>query len=162
LEDRERSSLAERAECLPSADPARIAPLRNFAVVTANLNMSDGRSTSVIAVIDSGAPRSFINAKAAEVLALSDADFVGKGATAAGLNAAQTTTARRLRMPQTTFGSWNLSDLELLLFDFPVFKVMGYDSRPAMIVGMDILAKRAFSIDRNGQGFCLLEMTTIR
>lgn len=155
LESADRIAGMPDEACVSNLLPDRAPTLRNFAIVPVTLTTADGHTATVAGIIDTGAPRSFINPAAIEALAIGDADYAADAETTAGFDHSKSVASRRLTLSGIRIGAWEEPDVEVSASDLPVFAATGLNARPAMILGMNLLDRRAFTLDRHGDAMCV-------
>lgn len=130
----------------------RRAPLERHGFTAHSLSPVTARLVSVTvridgepvqALIDTGAGRSVVNPRAARRLTTT----VGQGSAITGVDGV-TIASRTLDTPSSVaLGETVLARTKLVVADLPVFRTLGMDDRPAMILGADVLHRRAFILD---------------
>lgn len=148
------------ADCLtsPVADPRP--DVAGFSFVPAALaDAGSGRRAEVVAVVDSGASQTIMNWHAARGLGLVLGDArlrlreAGTPGFAADRKAAET---YLFTLDRFTAGGWSVAGAEVRIADLPVFKAVGLDDRPALILGADFLRQRPVAIGKGASRVCFL------
>lgn len=158
LSEAKRPPLGPGMICIPNARPQRNASMAGFALVEAQLRPSPSAApVPVVAVIDSGAARSIFNWPAARAIGLAPGDpRLTERARPSGINAGSTApSSYSFKLDGFVLAGWSVPVTEVRVSDFPVFDALGLASTPAVILGADILAKRAFGIGKGAAEFCL-------
>jgi hypothetical protein len=106
--------------------------------------------TSVTAVLDTGARKSFMNWRAARAAGVTPGS---KGMQAASRASGVTGHAFQYHTRQFQgigIGATTFRPSALAISDLPVFAPMGMDKAPSMIVGLDLMGDRRFIVDYPG------------
>jgi predicted aspartyl protease len=98
------------------------------------------QSTATPAILDTGAQRSIGNRALQRALGLHASDDANRAAVITGIAGGQTT-ADIIATPALHLGAISLAATNLLYADLPVFRSWGYHDRPALLLGMDLLAQ---------------------
>lgn len=142
------------ADCLPNALPQRAPSLQRFAF--AQVRAGDGqRAVEAVAVIDSGAAQTILNPPAARALGVVEGDARLRVRAQGTRGLGSTTTETWLyTLPSLRVGGAELAPLEVRLSALPVFAVLGLEQRPAMILGVDALLTRPWTVAAGGARVC--------
>lgn len=141
--------------CQPNALPERTASLRQFGFITLALGTP---GVEAIAVVDTGAAQTVLNAAAARALGLrtdgSDARVRMREKGTEGLGGgAQATWLYTL--PGMTGSGWQHPPMEVRISELPVFKAIGLEARPALILGADAMRDSQVDIGAGAARICL-------
>ncbi|KXU98584.1 hypothetical protein AB839_02365 [Stenotrophomonas sp. DDT-1] len=141
--------------CQPNALPGRDDGLRQFGFITLALGTP---GVDAIAVVDTGAAQTVLNAEAARALGLrtdgSDARVRAREEGTEGLGGgAQATWLYTL--PGMTGGNWQHPPMEVRISELPVFRAIGLEARPALILGADAMRGGQVDIGAGAARICL-------
>lgn len=102
------------------------------------------RLTPVRVMIDTGSPRSFINAALFNLVPgrASTIEFHARGVGQGDPSRTRTMTIRSLRIGGVCF-----DDADTLLADLEIFDSLGWADEPAIILGMDLLSRTRMTVD---------------
>lgn len=122
--------------------PIRLLPQVGLVVVDVSIG---GRVVG--AVLDTGAPRSFINWSAARAVGVTpDTRGLARGNGAGGATAHRFDYAT-FAFDRVALGPARPGRARLSIADLPVFPLLGMGERPGMILGIDLLGDKRFVID---------------
>lgn len=141
--------------CLANALPQRTAMLQRFGIVQAQLQ--DGTTvTPALAVVDTGAAQSVLNLEGLRALGLrtDDARLRPRASGTRGLGPTAVPTWL-YTLPELRIGTWTQRAREVRVSDLPVFKVIGMDTRAALILGIDLLGDTPVHIPVGATAVCL-------
>ena len=113
-----------------------------FAVLDAEIN-----GTDIAAVLDLGASHNVINAAATDALAFTPEDLASRTATIRGFSGNGEAPPLVEGNAMTT-GNWQVTDVELAVFDSPAFGALGLGETPAMFLGFPLFEGRSLVFDR--------------
>ena len=106
---------------------------------------------AIPAILDTGARGTIMNWAAARRLGLTE-DSPGLGRAGAIKGVTQHSTPTRTNVfGELRLGEAKVAKPEMRIADLPVFEVLGMNTGPAIIVGIDMLADRRFVIDHPGR-----------
>jgi len=148
-------SLAETSACQANALPGRSAPMAGFGFI--ELHMGEDR-VPVVAVVDTGAAQTVLNLAAAQALGLrtdgSDPRVRVREKGTRGLGAAVADTWLTT-LPSLQSGTWQHPPFEVRISALSIFKALGLDARPALILGADALLDTELTVAANATRICL-------
>ncbi|MBN4941464.1 retropepsin-like domain-containing protein [Stenotrophomonas maltophilia] len=141
--------------CQPNALPGRSARLHQFGFIMLTLGTP---GVEAVAVVDTGAAQTVLNAEAARALGLrtdgSDARVRLRAKGTEGLGGgAQATWLYTL--PGMNGGGWQHPSMEVRISELPVFKAIGLEARPALILGADAMRGGQVDIGAGAARICL-------
>ena len=141
--------------CQANALPGRSAGLRQFGFIMLTLGTP---GVEAVAVVDTGAAQTVLNAEAARALGLrtdgSDARVRLRAKGTEGLGGgAQATWLYTL--PGMNGGGWQHPSMEVRISELPVFKAIGLEARPALILGADAMRGGQVDIGAGAARICL-------
>lgn len=141
--------------CQANALPGRSAGLRQFGFIMLTLGTP---GVEAVAVVDTGAAQTVLNAEAARALGLrtdgSDARVRLRAKGTEGLGGgAQATWLYTL--PGMNGGGWQHPSMEVRISEVPVFKAIGLEARPALILGADAMRGGQVDIGAGAARICL-------
>lgn len=148
-------SLVHDDACLRNALPVRDASMQRFGFVQMQV---PGTDVEVIAVVDTGAAQTVLNAAAAAALGFrtdgSDARVTvrAKGTQGLGERVVETWLAP---LPGLRMGSWEHPTQEVRISELPVFASLGLKERPALILGADAMTDTRVQIGSGAEWICL-------
>lgn len=151
----EPGTLPDAPHCQANALPDRPAPMAGFGFI--ELRMGD-QGVPVIAVVDTGAAQTVLNVAAAEALGL---DLDGsdervrvreKGTRGLGTAVAETWL---YNLPVLRSNGWEHPPFEVRISALSIFKVLGLDTRPALILGADALLDSELAMAAQAARICL-------
>lgn len=147
--------------CIANALPDRPAMLQRFGIVQAQLQGDTGAPAEALAIIDTGAAQSVLNTAAVRALGLAEGDarLRPRATGTRGLGAASVPTWL-YTLPSLRIGTWSHGAGEVRVSDLPVFKVMQLHTRPAVILGIDLLRDTPVQIPAGARLVCLGNGTT--
>jgi predicted aspartyl protease len=108
----------------------------------------DGSPISVL--LDTGARRTIMNVAAARMLGVQPGESAQKATDSVQGATAHSTDAVKRDFDSLRLGAWSIDPRELTIADLAVFKVLGGEKDPYMILGMDKLKERRFIVDYAG------------
>lgn len=141
--------------CQANALPARGPAMKGFGFITSRLGKEN---LEAIAVIDTGAAQTVLNAAAASALGIrtdgTDPRVKVREKGTSGLGG-QAHPTWLYSLPAMASGTWQHPELEVRISDLPVFKALGLDSRPALILGADAMSGAKVDITAGAERICL-------
>ncbi|WP_439449378.1 aspartyl protease family protein [Stenotrophomonas sp. ATs4] len=141
--------------CQANALPDRSAGLRQFAFITLSLGET---GVEAIAVVDTGAAQTVLNAEAARALGVrtdgSDARVRVREKGTEGLGGGKQATWL-YTLPGMISAGWQHPPMEIRISELSVFKAIGLDSRPALILGADAMRGGQVDISAGATRICL-------
>ena len=141
--------------CQPNALPGRTGGLRQFGFITLALGAP---AVDAIAVVDTGAAQTVLNAEAARALGLrtdgSDARVRVREKGTEGLGGGKQATWL-YTLPGMAGGGWQHPSMEVRISELPVFKAIGLEGRPALILGADAMRGGQVDIGAGAARICL-------
>lgn len=148
--------LARDANCVVNAMPQRPHVLRNFGFVPMQIGTP---AVEVVAIIDTGAAQSVLNAAAAEALGLrtdgTDARVRESATGTRGLGGQAATRTWLYTTPGMRMGEWRRDAMDVRISALPVFKVLGLEEKPALVLGIDALQGSQLDILARAERVCL-------
>ena len=141
--------------CQANALPDRKAGLRHFGFITVALGDA---GVEAIAVVDTGAAQTVLNAEAARALGVrtdgSDQRVRVRGKGTEGLGGGRQATWL-YTLPSMTSAGWRHPPMEVRISELPVFKAIGLEARPALILGADAMRGGQVDIGAGAARICL-------
>jgi len=117
---------------------------------------SDGRHSSIEALIDTGAAQTLFNWAAIQTLGYKRGDDRlrerAQGTSGFGHQRIETHLAV---LDELSYGTWNTPELEVRVTDLPVLKAIGMDQGPAVILGIDVLQQLPLTISKGVTHICM-------
>lgn len=152
-------SLADAPACQANALPDRPAPMAGFGFI--ELRMGEAQ-VPVVAVVDTGAAQTVLNLAAAQALGLrtdgSDPRVRVREKGTRGLGAAVADTWLTT-LPSLRSATWQHPPFEVRISDLSIFKALGLEARPALILGADALLETELGVAANATRICLRRRT---
>ncbi|WP_295516354.1 pepsin/retropepsin-like aspartic protease family protein [uncultured Stenotrophomonas sp.] len=146
---------ATAAYCQDNALPDRSGILKGFGFVT--LQLGD-EGVEAIGVVDTGAAQTILNDAAARALGLrtdgSDARVRARSKGSEGLGGKPTPTWL-YTLPVLASAGWQHPAVEVRISELPVFRSIGLDQRPAVILGADVMQGGQVDISAGAERICL-------
>ncbi|QKW55413.1 pepsin/retropepsin-like aspartic protease family protein [Stenotrophomonas sp. NA06056] len=153
------ATLPGGAHCQANALPDRGPAMKGFGFITVHLG---NEKLDAIAVVDTGAAQTVLNAAAASALGIrtdgSDPRVKVREKGTAGLGGQAHPTWLH-DLPAMASGPWQHAAMEVRISDLPVFKALGLESRPALILGADAMAGAQVDITTGAERICLQAST---
>jgi predicted aspartyl protease len=147
--------LAGGPHCQANAMPTRRRGLEGFGFITTRLGDT---GIEAIAVVDTGAAQTVLNAAAARALGLrtdgSDARVVPRGKGTEGLGG-QPQPSWLYTLPALSSGTWQHPAFEVRISALPVFQSIGLEEQPALILGADAMLDSQVDITAGAARICL-------
>ncbi|WMJ70681.1 aspartyl protease family protein [Stenotrophomonas sp. 24(2023)] len=148
-------TLGNGAGCQPNALPHRGEGLRDFAIITVQLGQPQ---VPAIAVVDTGAAQTVLNLAAARALGLridgSDARVRVRAKGTEGLGGQPQPTWLH-DLPVLASAGWQHPAMEVRISALSVFRAIGLEDRPALILGADALRDGQVDISAGAERICL-------
>ncbi|HDS1137154.1 TPA: aspartyl protease family protein [Stenotrophomonas maltophilia] len=143
------------AGCQANALPDRRKGLEHFGFITVKLGDA---GLEAIAVVDTGAAQTVLNAEAARALGLridgSDERLRVREKGTQGLGGKPQATWL-YTLPGMTGSGWQHPAMEVRISELPVFKAIGLEQRPALILGADAMRGSQVDISAGAARICL-------
>ncbi|KAF1015035.1 MAG: hypothetical protein GAK31_02523 [Stenotrophomonas maltophilia] len=143
------------AGCQPNALSERQGGLRNFAFITVQLGAT---AVDAIAVVDTGAAQTVLNMAAAQALGLrtdgSDPRVRVRSKCTEGLGG-QPQPTWLTDLPALAGEGWQHPAMEVRISALSVFKAIGLEQHPALILGADAMRDRQLDISASATRICL-------
>lgn len=147
------------AHCQDNALPDRSGALQNFGFISLRLGEE---GVEAIGVVDTGAAQTILNNAAAAALGLrtddSDARVRVSSKGSEGLGGNPTPTWL-YTLPGLSSAGWQHPAAEVRISELPVFRTIGLDQRPAVILGADVMQGGQLDISAGAQQVCLWRPT---
>ncbi|CAH0066413.1 MULTISPECIES: aspartyl protease family protein [Stenotrophomonas] len=141
--------------CQANALQDRTEGLRDFGFITLTL---DGTNVAAVAVVDTGAAQTVLNNAAAHALGLrtdgSDPRLRKRSKGTEGLGGKPHPTWL-YTLPGMRSTAWQHPAMEVRISELPVFKAIGLDTRPALILGADAMRGGQVDISTGAARICL-------
>ncbi|WP_286070084.1 aspartyl protease family protein [Stenotrophomonas sp. 57] len=141
--------------CQANALQDRTEGLRDFGFITLTL---DGTNVAAVAVVDTGAAQTVLNNAAAHALGLrtdgSDPRLRKRSKGTEGLGGKPHPTWL-YTLPGMRGTAWRQPAMEVRISELPVFKAIGLDTRPALILGADAMRGGQVDISTGAARICL-------
>lgn len=141
--------------CQANALQDRTEGLRDFGFITLTL---DGTNVAAVAVVDTGAAQTVLNNAAAHALGLrtdgSDPRLRKRSKGTEGLGGKPHPTWL-YTLPGMRGAAWRQPAMEVRISELPVFKAIGLDTRPALILGADAMRGGQVDISTGAARICL-------
>lgn len=141
--------------CQSNALPDRTEGLHHFGFITLSLGTP---GVEAIAVVDTGAAQTILNAEAARALGLrtdgSDTRVRVREKGTVGLGGGKQATWL-YTLPGMTGSGWQHPSMEVRISELPVFKAIGLEARPALILGADAMRGGQVDIGASADRICL-------
>lgn len=154
-----RSLPTPDAFCQDNALPDRSGVLKGFGFVTLRLG-DDG--VEAIGVVDTGAAQTILNNAAARALGLRtdgrDARVRARSKGSEGVGGKPTPTWL-YTLPALASTGWQHPAVEVRISELPVFRAIGLDQRPAVILGADVMQGGQVDISAGAERICLRRPT---
>ncbi|HCR32428.1 MAG TPA: hypothetical protein DIV57_03535 [Stenotrophomonas sp.] len=143
------------AHCQGNALPDRSGVLKGFGFVTLQLG-DDG--VEAIGVVDTGSAQTILNDAAASALGLrtdgSDVRVRARSKGSEGLGGKPTPTWL-YTLPALASAGWQHPAVEVRISELPVFRAIGLDQQPAVILGADVMQGGQVDISAGAERICL-------
>ncbi|MCF7750538.1 aspartyl protease family protein [Bacillus subtilis subsp. subtilis] len=147
--------LPDGAHCQANALPTRQPGLEGFGFITVRLGDA---GVEAVAVVDTGAAQTVLNAAAARALGLrtdgTDARVTPREKGTEGLGG-KPHPSWLYTLPALGSGTWQHPALEVRISALPVFKVIGLEDQPALILGADAMVGGQVDISAGAARICL-------
>lgn len=141
--------------CIPNMMPERSTAKAGFMFAPVTKTGPDG--SSLTGIVDSGAAQTVLNWKAAEAIGIARDDpsltLFAKGTGGLDKKAGKVTTYLKT-VQGLRIGDWDIPEAQVRIADLPIFKVVGIDDVPSVIIGSDILKQRRYTITKGSHHFC--------
>ncbi|MFV7425490.1 aspartyl protease family protein [Stenotrophomonas geniculata] len=149
------ATLPDGAHCQANVLPTRGPAMRGFAFITVRLGREN---VEAIALVDTGAAQTVLNAAAAAALGVRTdgtdprVKILEKGTSGLG---GQAHPSWLHTLPAMASGNWLHAAMDVRISDLPVFKSLGLDRRPALILGADAMHDAKIDITAGAARICL-------
>ena len=152
--------LADGPHCQANALPDRRGGLEGFGFIATRLGDT---GIDAVAVVDTGAAQTVLNAAAARALGLrtdgSDARVTPREKGTEGLGG-QPQPSWLYTLPALRSGTWQHPAFEVRISALPVFKAIGLEDQPALILGADAMLDSQVDIRAGAARICLQRHST--